>query len=74
MSSARSPADTESKATDSHVVHGVWRCEDCDKGRVCTDAAELAEQHAEKTGHETSAERTVFTAFDGDIETTGEQP
>ena len=73
MSSVQSSTDVESQADDSHVVHGVWRCEECDAGRVCSDAADRAEQHAAETEHETSAESTVFATFDGDsdAESTG---
>ena len=60
MSRTQQPS---AEATHSHVVHGVWRCEECDAGRVCTDPDDLAHQHAEETGHETSAERTVFSTF-----------
>jgi hypothetical protein len=51
------------------VVHGVWTCdhEGCDAGRTCRDPETLAERHAEDTGHETSAERTVFSVFGGDV-------
>lgn len=76
MSSVRSSTSVESQADESHVVHGVWRCEECDAGRVCADAADCAEQHANETGHETSAESTVFASFDGDsdAESTGGRP
>lgn len=76
MSSVRSSTSVESEADESHVVHGVWRCEECDAGRVCSDAADRAEQHATETGHETSAESTVFASFgeDSDTEPTGGRP
>ena len=66
MSSVRSSSSDDSQAGESHVVHGVWRCEECDASRVCPDAADCAEQHAAETGHETSAESTVFATFHGD--------
>jgi hypothetical protein len=54
------------------VVHGVWTCNQCDAGRTCRDPETLAERHAEDTGHETSAERTVFSIFGEESDKTGE--